>query len=50
MKKLFKRVIKALLSKIIKIETLRVYDFEMKKEIEANYILLFGKYITTVYN
>lgn len=50
MRKKMRKIVRLVLSRMIKIETLKVYDFDQKKEIDANYFIFLGKYIFTSYN
>lgn len=45
-----KNLLKTILRRVVKVETLEVYDFDLKRNIKAEYVLVFGKYVTTVYN
>lgn len=45
-----KNLLKRILKRAIKVETLEVYDFDLKRKIKAEYVLVLGKYVTTVYN
>lgn len=45
-----KKLLKKILKRAIKVETLEVYDFHLKRKIKAEYVLVFGKYVTTIYN
>lgn len=47
--KTLKKIVRKLLSKAIKFESRMVYDCQLKKSVTANYMLLFGIYIKTIY-
>lgn len=50
MKKRATKIMRFLLRRVIKIESIKVYDFENRKEVEANYLMVLGVYVLTFYN